>query len=49
MRLLYCSRKNVNQEAVDKHEKAHLLELHLEDIYRKQLVLNENTIIRYQI
>jgi hypothetical protein len=39
----------VDQEAVDKHEKAHLLELHPEDIKRKKLVLNENTIIRYQI
>ncbi len=32
-----------------KHEKAHLLQLHMEDINRKKLVLNENTIIRYQI
>jgi hypothetical protein len=49
MRLLYCSRKNFNQEAVDKHEKAHLLELHLDDMYRKKLVLNINTSMRYQI
>ena len=40
----FCCRKNVNQEAVDKHEKTNLLELYLEDIYRKKLVQNENTI-----